>query len=140
MLSYLAPRMFKVRGYWCGRQVHQQMRQAIEQSEVAIYDATNAVRRYRREAIALARTTGFTHLIGLWLDTPLFLCLERNAKRDRTVPEEVIWQMHSSLLHAPPTQQEGFDYLIRYSSARCGNCDHLGEKEPNSTNLTPLLP
>ena len=132
----------EVQGSWLlvWRQVHRQMHQAVEQSSLAIYDATNAVRRYRRDAIALARTTGFTEVIGLWLDTPLSLCLERNAQRDRIVPEEVIWQMHASLRHTPPSQQDGFDYLIRYSSARCGNCDRLDEKEPNSTTLTPLLP
>jgi predicted kinase len=132
----------EVQGSWLlvWRQVHEQMRQAVALSAMAIYDATNAVRRYRKDAIALARTTGFTHIIGVCLDTPLTLCLERNQKRDRTVPEEVILQMHASLLNAPPTQQEGFDYLIHYSSTRCGNCDRIDEKEPNSTHLTALLP
>jgi len=32
-------------------------------------------RRHRREVIALARATGFTHITGLWLDTPVWLCL-----------------------------------------------------------------
>lgn len=132
----------EIQGSWLlvWRQVHEQMSQAVEKSSVAIYDATNAVRRNRKEAIALARATGFTHLIGVWLDTPLALCLGRNQKRDRTVPEDVILQMHASLVNAVPTQQEGFDYLIRYSSARCGNCDRLDEKEPNSNHLTALLP
>ena len=122
------------------RQVRQQMCQAVEQSAMAIYDATNAVRRNRRDAIALAREVGFSHLIGIWLDTPLLMCLERNQRRDRTVPDDVILQMHASLLNAPPTQEDGFDYLIRSYKARCGNCDRMDEEEPNSINLTALLP
>lgn len=132
----------EIQGEWLlvWRQVRQQMRQAVEQSAMAIYDATNAVRRNRREAIALAREVGFSHLIGVWLDTPLSVCLDRNQRRERTVPEEVILQMHASLLNAPPTQEEGFDYLIRSYKARCGNCDRINEEEPNSINLTALLP
>jgi predicted kinase len=95
--------------------VDRQLRWAVEQSAVAIYDATNAVRCHRCEAIALARAIGFTYIIGLWLDTPLPLCLERNRRRDRVVPEAVILQMHSSLQNEPPTLQDGLDRLIRYS-------------------------
>jgi predicted kinase len=106
-----------VQGPWLlvWHQVERQLRQAVEQSLLTIYDATNAVRRHRQEAIALARATGFTHITGLWLDTPVELCLERNRMRDRTVPEEVILQMHSSVRDAPPTLQDGMDRLIRYS-------------------------
>ncbi len=97
-------------------QIERQFREAVEQSSVAIYDATNAVQCHRKEAIDLAHATGFTDIIGIWLDTPLQVCLERNRKRDRTVPDEVILQMHSSLICAPPTRQDGLDCLIRYSS------------------------
>ena len=82
----------------------------------AIYDATNATRQHRREAIALARATGFTHIIGLWVDTPVWLCLARNRQRTRFVPEEVIFRMHHSLQDAPPTLNEGLDKLIRLSA------------------------
>jgi predicted kinase len=131
-----------VQGEWLRvwRQVRWEFQQAAQCSPVVIYDATNAIRRYRREAIALARETGFNFLVGLWLDTPVAVCLEQNQRRDRTVPEDVILRMNASLVDAPPAQAEGFDYLIRYSSARCGNCDRMSEKEPNSTNLTTLLP
>lgn len=97
-------------------QIEQQFRQAVEHSSAAIYDATNAVRQQRKEAIALARVTGFTNITGIWLDTPLQVCLERNRQRHRIVPDEVILQMHFSLICAPPTQQDGLDCLIRYSS------------------------
>ena len=78
----------------------------------AIYDATNAQRRHRREIIELARATGFTHITGLWLDTPVWLCLARNRRRVRQVPEDVILRMHRQFQDAPPTLQEGLDRLI----------------------------
>lgn len=69
-----------IQGTWLlvWREVERQLQQAVIQiargvvSE-AIYDATNAQRRHRREVINLARATGFTKITGLWLDTPVWL-------------------------------------------------------------------
>lgn len=95
-------------------QAHGEISQKIVQA--AIYDATNAQRRNRREAIAIARATGFTHITGLWVDTPVWLCLSRNRQRSRIVPEEVIFRMHRQLRDAPPSLNEGLDELIRLSA------------------------
>jgi predicted kinase len=113
------------------REVQRQFQQAIGNSSCAaskaIYDATNAKRRHRTEVIALARATGFTHITGLWLDTPIWLCLARNRRRVRKVPEDIIFRMHRQLRDAPPTLQE-LDCLIHYTLARVstyGHCAHL---------------
>lgn len=82
----------------------------------AIYDATNAVRCHRQEAIGLGKATGFSRITGLWLDMPLSLCLDRNRQRDRQVPEEAIVQMHRQLTETPPTLADGFDRLIHWSA------------------------
>ena len=84
----------------------------VANAREAIYDATNAQRQHRREIIELARVTGFTHITGLWLDTPVWLCLARNRRRVRQVPEDVILRMHRQFQDAPPTLQEGLDRLI----------------------------
>lgn len=96
-----------------GREFRQSVYQ-IQQGEVseAIYDATNAVRKQRRQAIALARISGFTHITGLWLNTPLYLCLKRNQERDRQVPDAVIERMYRRLYAAPPSEPEGLDWVI----------------------------
>lgn len=114
-----------VQGSWLlvWHEVQRQFQRAVVQNsraaaKEAIYDATNAQRRHRREVIALARATGFTHITGLRLDTPVWLCLARNKKRDRRVPEDVIFRMHRQLRDAPPTLQEGLDCLIHYASFR----------------------
>lgn len=96
----------------------QEAAQSIQQGEAreAVYDATNVVRKSRREAIALARESGFTHLTGIWLNEPLDVCLQRNQQRDRQVPEAVIERMNRRLWGAPPSIQEGFDCLIEMRS------------------------
>jgi predicted kinase len=109
-----------IQGDWLlvWQEVESQFRTAVAKissgkAKAAIYDATNVVRKSRREAIALARTTGFTHITGVWFDLPLEVCLQRNQQRDRQVPPEVILQMNRQLQDAPPDLRDGLDYLIR---------------------------
>lgn len=105
-----------IQGEWLlvWRQIQQQFQEAVAISTTAIYDATNAKRCHRRQAIASARQIGFTQITGIWLQTPVEDCLERNHHRDRQVPEAVIWQMHRQLEGAPPTLADGLD-LLTYS-------------------------
>lgn len=93
---------------------------------VAIYDATNAQRLHRQEAIALGRSCGFTPIIGLWVATPVEVCLERNRRRGRQVPDEVIWKMHEHLQTDPPKREDGFDEVIPYPKA--GNSTEIALK------------
>ncbi|MEH1785192.1 AAA family ATPase [Nostoc sp.] len=117
-----------VQGPWLliWREIQRQFQQAISTENTAIFDATNAQRQHRREVIALARDLGFTHITGIWVDTPVWLCLARNKRRSRQVPEEVILRMHRQLRDAPPSLEEGLDNLIRRSEKlEYGNCDRL---------------
>jgi predicted kinase len=97
------------------REIEQQFQQALARQQTTIFDATNAQRRQRREVITLAREVGFTHITGLWVTTPVWLCLARNQKRQRQVPQEVILRMHRQLRDAPPSLEEGIDDLILFS-------------------------
>lgn len=136
-----------IQGAWLliWREVERQLQQAVIQiargvATEVIYDATNAQRRHRRKVIALARANGFTKITGLWLDTPVWLCLARNKKRDapkglaqsaRSVPDDVIFRMHRQLRDAPPSLLEGLDCLIHYLPAKVntyGDCDYALSK------------
>ncbi|MBD2091691.1 AAA family ATPase [Microcoleus sp. FACHB-1515] len=119
-----------IQGAWplIERSLHQKMQQAIRQIQqqqaiAVLYDATNAVRRDRRRFLQQARSIGFNHLTGLWIDTPLDLCLQRNQQRSRQVPEPVILRMHRRLMGAPPSLAEGLDCLIRYPTIEALPCD-----------------
>ncbi|MCU0548919.1 MAG: AAA family ATPase [Leptolyngbya sp. Prado105] len=98
-------------------EVRSQFQQAVTQIasnelDFAIYDATNAVRKHRREAIALARKTGFTDITGIWVNPTIEICLARNQARSRQVPEDVIHRMARRLYGAPPSIEEGLDCLL----------------------------
>lgn len=87
---------------------------AISQGDLdgVIYDATNARRRHRREAIAAARQVGFTHITLVWFDVPLRVALERNRGRSRQVPTDIIAAMYRQLQGAPPALTEGVNRVI----------------------------
>ena len=103
-----------IQGPWLAiwEQIQQQFQQAVTGGADAIYDATNAQRSPRRELIQLARSSGFDPIWGMWMQTPLEQCLQRNAKRDRLVPPEIILRMHRQLIDAPPCLADGFDRLL----------------------------
>lgn len=108
-----------IQGDW--RQVWQQVMTqwqqaiaAIHQGELegVIYDATNARRRHRREAIAAARQTGFAPIALVWFDVPLSLALERDRGRSQPVPADIIATMHRQLQGTPPSLQEGVNRVL----------------------------
>lgn len=111
-----------IQGHWLlvWQAVGQQFRESVQQIQAgtvseAIYDATNVVRKQRRQAIALARESGFTNITGIWINTPLWLCVDRNQARDRQVPKDIIYRMNRRLQGAPPSLLEDFDELIEMS-------------------------
>ncbi|NJK33798.1 MAG: AAA family ATPase [Oscillatoriales cyanobacterium SM2_2_1] len=100
-------------GHWTKiwHQVEVQFLESAGRQSV-IYDATNYRSRYRREVTALARHHRFHPITGLWLNLPLWLCLNRNQQRDRHVPEAIIIEMYRCLVLNPPHLGEGFDRLM----------------------------
>ena len=72
-------------------------------------DATNLSPRERRQWIRMARSMGY-EVHAVFFDVPLEVCLERNRRRERVVPEDIMQRMASKL--KPPTFDEGFSKII----------------------------
>ncbi len=72
-------------------------------------DATNLSPKERRHWIRMAREFGY-ELHAVYFDVPLETCLERNRKRQRVVPEDVMQRMAAKL--RPPSFDEGFAKII----------------------------
>jgi predicted kinase len=110
----------QIQGSW-GRiwqQAERELRRVLQSEKLAIYDATNAQCRQRRQTLACCRALGFQQIIGIWLDIPLEICLQRNQARDRQVPEMVIKNMSQALQLNPPSLADGLDCLQRYILVR----------------------
>ena len=72
---------------------------------VTYLDATHLTLRERRPYIRLAELYDCM-IEAIFFDVPLEVCLERNLRRDRMVPEEAVRKMAAKL--APPSVEEGF--------------------------------
>jgi predicted kinase len=91
------------------------LRQRIAIGRPTTYvDATHLTRWERRPYVQLAQRYGFK-LEALYFDVPVEVCICRNRKRDRIVPDEAIRAMARKL--EPPTKQEGFARVIRIRNA-----------------------
>jgi predicted kinase len=68
-------------------------------------DATNLTPHERHGWIKLAKDFGY-EVQAVFFDVPVDVCLERNRKRERVVPEDVMRRMSGKL--KAPTFDEGF--------------------------------
>ena len=71
-------------------------------------DATNLSPHERRQWIKMAKSDGY-EVQAVFFYVPLEVCMERNAKRDRPVSDEVMQKMAERL--KPPTFDEGFSKI-----------------------------
>lgn len=85
--------------------VYKRIGEELAKGNDVVFDATNltpwtrnAVFRFPAERIAI------------FVNTPLDVCLERNATRERKVPEKVIHRMYNNLIY--PSKTEGFSKII----------------------------
>ena len=80
--------------------------------EATYIDATNLTRMHRRPFLQMAARHGAL-AEALWFATPLAVCLERNAQRERRVPEDVVRAMDEGF--EEPSEAEGFARIERIS-------------------------
>jgi len=74
-----------------------------------IFDATNVSRKYRKPLLDRISKMPNIRKECILVATQYKKCIERNAKRDRVVPEAVIKRMRENF--NVPTYQEGFDEI-----------------------------
>jgi predicted kinase len=75
---------------------------------VTYVDATNLSLWERRPYLTLGRLYGCS-VEAIFFDVPLEVCRDRNRRRGRVVPEDVMEKMAAKLV--PPTEQEGFSRI-----------------------------
>lgn len=89
--------------------VYKRIGKELAKGQDVVFDATNLTPWTRN---AVFRFTA--EHIAVFVNTSLDDCLERNAARERKVPEEVIYRMYHSL--TCPSKTEGFKTIITIST------------------------
>lgn len=84
----------------------------IEKGEDFIYDASNCNPEFRREILKFWREKGEVFIRGVLMITPTSVAKERNKKRNRVVPEQIIESMKRKLFNNPlDTTKDDFDEI-----------------------------
>lgn len=80
-------------------EIHDRMLELLEENvgRTVILDGTHYRASYRKEALAMLASYGYSDATAIVVDRPLEVCLRQNAGRDRKVPEHVIQKMHNAL-------------------------------------------
>jgi len=96
------------------KEAEKRLKENINNGKNVIFDATNV--NYKKRIDWLNRFNKYdVKKIAILVATPYEECLERNAKRERKIPEEVITRMYHNFYI--PQYFEGFDEIdIRYNS------------------------
>ena len=77
-----------------------------------VLDGTHYRASYRREAIALLRSYGYTTITAVVIEASLAKCLAQNFKRKRHVPDYVIKGIHEKLQSSLKfIDSEGFSHI-----------------------------
>ena len=88
------------------KELHKRIRECLASEKSAIYDACNISYKHRMEFLKSLNKIP-CEKIAVLMATPYEVCLERNAQRERKVPEYVIKRMYMSF--NVPFWYEGWD-------------------------------
>ena len=89
--------------------LHEEIKRDLELGRSCYYDATNLTAKLREDIIRKFRPHS-NQIFAVYFNEPVEVCKERNSKRKRVVPEEVIDKMACKL--EPPELKEGFDEIF----------------------------
>ena len=89
------------------RIAHERLRQRLELGQSVIFDATSLTKKARKALLDIANEYPYVRKIACFIDTPIPICIARQAMRARKVPEDVIRRQGARL--EVPQEAEGFD-------------------------------
>jgi len=76
--------------------LYKETSQSLRAGENVVLDNTQATRKLRKPLIDIARQCGAQISIIYW-DLPISVLLERNAARDKRVPDDVVWKFYKNI-------------------------------------------
>ena len=86
--------------------------EALKRGKSVVFDAVFAYESQRKDFIEFAKNNGAEKIQGVYIKTPLEIAKERNANRERQVPEQVVEKMNEVLESKAPNIEDGFDSIF----------------------------
>lgn len=97
------------------RLMFERIADALHGGQGVVIDMTHSRVKDRRTSIDFCREHGAQFIKGIWFDVPIEICRKRNSDRDRVVREEALFAMAHRFKVNPPSVDEGFDEILRFS-------------------------
>jgi len=91
-------------------EVKKRVQESLLMDNTVVLDATFSTRRKRKDFLKFIRENGAEKIQGIYVDTPEEIARERNLKRERIVPEEIVDKIVSE--KEEPKIEEGFDGIF----------------------------
>lgn len=107
------------------KELHKRIRECLVSEKNAVYDACNISYKRRMEFLKSLNKIS-CEKIAILMATPYEVCLERNAQRERKVPEHVIKRMYMSW-NSPYWYEDWDDIQIVYSEGAEGSYGGVGD-------------
>jgi len=99
--------------------IEAQVAAAAERGLSVVLDNTHYRSSYRKEAIALLRSYGYDDIEAVVVNPSLAICLARNFRRKRVVPDYVVKEMHAKLQQSIQNiEAEGFTSVKHYDNSK----------------------
>ncbi|MBC7982207.1 ATP-binding protein [Candidatus Parcubacteria bacterium] len=93
------------------REARLRIAQSLKSGKSVLLDSTMTREQNRTSLINFAKSIDENiEITGMHFNTALETCLERNSKREKPVPEEVIEKMFKQ--YQPPSETEGFTEIL----------------------------
>lgn len=89
---------------------YSRLNDALSIGKDVIFDACSQTKKARKGLINIAKENNAS-VLAVYFNVPLSVCLERNRKRERFVPEHILIRMKNSTV--PPELSEGIDEIIQ---------------------------
>jgi predicted kinase len=91
---------------------HEMVRSLLSNGSNVVFDATNVQARSRNELLNIVAEIGALSELHV-INTPWFVCLERNKIRERVVPEHAMDRMRDQFIESlPQIQSEAWGVVL----------------------------
>lgn len=94
------------------KEVKKRIQESLLNDNTVVLDATFSTKEKREEFLDFLRENGAEKVQGIYVDTPVDVAKERNEKRKRRVPEEIVNKIVNDFEKEPLKIEEGFDGIF----------------------------
>ncbi len=92
--------------------IHHRVERGLTEGGSLIIDASHTIEEVRRRDVRVYRKFGAAAVVAVHVISPVEAPLVRRIRRSRLVPDQMVRLMWHNLDMAPPSTDDGYDYVV----------------------------